>query len=112
MRRLAGAQGMLRHHSGGSPVQPSPAQPQAAPAARLKVRSPIFTKSRRGHVCSLHCTRAGQLMVYRMGSRMSGQPSCASTLESAVSTMEWMMDWGWITAGRQGQGGGLGQWEG
>lgn len=82
--------------------QPPPSAPPSALSpprgARLNVRSPIFTKSRRGHVCSLHCTRAGQLMVYRMGSRMSGQPSCASTLESAVSTMEWMMDWGWITA--------------
>ena len=24
-------------------------------------------------------------------------PTWASTDESAVSTMEWMMDWGWIT---------------
>mgnify|MGYP001810243164 CR=1 FL=1 len=29
------------------------------PATHLKVRSPILMKSRRGHVCSLHCTRSG-----------------------------------------------------
>jgi hypothetical protein len=33
-------------------------------------------KSRRGHVISLVATRSGQDIVYIMGSRMSGQPSC------------------------------------
>jgi hypothetical protein len=59
--------------------------------ACLKVRSPILTKSRRFHVCSEQGTRCGHDMVYRIGSRMSGQPSCitaqhvtpASTTETA-----------------------------
>ena len=42
----------------------------------LKVSSEHLRKSRRGQVCSLQGTRSGQDMVYRMGSRMSGQPSC------------------------------------
>ena len=29
-----------------------------------------------------------------MGSFISGQPSCANTEESAISTIEWMMLWG------------------
>ena len=41
-----------------------------------KVRSPILTKSRRGQVDSLQGTRSGHDIVYRIGSRMSGQPSC------------------------------------
>lgn len=73
----------------GPPPLVHPEPPTSTrPPAHLKVRSPILTKSRRGHVCSLHCTRSGHDMVYRMGRRMSGQPSCASTLLSAVSTME------------------------
>jgi hypothetical protein len=52
--------------------------------ARLNVRSPILTKSRRFHVCSEHGTRWGHDMVYRIGSRMSGHPSCI-TAECSVS---------------------------
>lgn len=44
--------------------------------ACLNVRSPILTKSRRFHVCSEHGTRWGHDMVYRIGNRMSGHPSC------------------------------------
>lgn len=57
-------------------------------AACLKVRSPILTKSRRFHVCSEHGTRCGHDIVYRMGSRMSGQPSCITNFNtlSAVRT--------------------------
>ena len=32
-----------------------------------------------------------------MGSRMSGNPSCAFTDPSTNSTMEWMIDCGWTT---------------
>ena len=50
------------------------------------MRSPILTKSRRFHVCSEHGTRCGHDIVYRMGSRMSGQPSCTEDdVLSAVS---------------------------
>lgn len=47
---------------------------------------------RNGGVPSGQLAAAPAHMVYRMGRRMSGQPSCASTDESAVSTMEWMID--------------------
>ena len=43
----------------------------------LKVRLLALAKSRRGQVASLQGTRSGHDIVYRMGSRMSGQPSCA-----------------------------------
>ena len=42
----------------------------------LKVKSPILTKSSGGHVDGAVATRSGHDMVYRMGSRMSGHPSC------------------------------------
>ena len=58
----------------------------------LKVRSPISMKSSLGQVSSEVMILSGQDSVYRIGRRMSGQPSWASTEESAVSTMEWMMD--------------------
>ena len=43
----------------------------------LKVSSEHLRKSRRGQVVSLQGTRSGHDIVYRMGSRMSGQPICA-----------------------------------
>ena len=56
-------------------------------AAYLNVRSPILTKSRRFHVCSEHGTRCGHDIVYRIGSRMSGQPSCiADVIHSGLGT--------------------------
>ena len=57
----------------------------------LKVSCPTSVRSRRRQGVS---SRDGQLMQYRIGSFMSGQPSWASTEESASSIMEWMMLWG------------------
>ena len=42
----------------------------------LNVSSLLLRKSRRGQVSSLQGTRSGHDMVYRIGSRMSGQPIC------------------------------------
>ena len=63
----------------------------------MNVSDDAFLKSSRGHVTSLVATRSGQLIVYMMGSRMSGQPSCASTLLSEVSIIECTMLCGWMT---------------
>lgn len=46
----------------------------------VKVSCEAFAKSRRGQVTSLQGTRSGHDMVYRIGSRMSGQPSCAQRI--------------------------------
>lgn len=42
----------------------------------VKVSCEALAKSRRGQVTSLQGTRSGHDIVYRIGSRMSGQPSC------------------------------------
>ena len=59
-----------------------------------KLSWPTSVRSKRRQGVS---SRSGQLMQYKIGSFMSGHPSWASTEESANSTIEWMIDWGWIT---------------
>eukprot|EP00955_Chlamydomonas_euryale_P089397 364463-Chlamydomonas_euryale.AAC.4 len=68
-----------------------------ARSGALNVRLLALVKSRRGQVASETMMRSGNDMVCMMGRRMSGHPSCAITDESAVSTIEWMMDCGWMT---------------
>lgn len=51
----------------------------------LKVKLLALVKSRRGHVTSEHCTRSGHDMVYRIGSLMSGQPSCTAPQHLSIS---------------------------
>ena len=50
----------------------------------LKVSWEALAKSRRGQVTSLHGTRSGQLIVYRIGNLMSGQPSCSNAIRKAI----------------------------
>ena len=49
---------------------------EAHRSGALKVRLFALVKSRRGHVLSLTGTRSGKLIVYMIGRRISGQPSC------------------------------------
>jgi hypothetical protein len=76
-----------------TPVMVPPALPAAyatfmlgyfAWSGCLNVRLLALLKSRRGHVTSLVLTRSGHDMVYMMGSRMSGQPSCRTQPQHMV----------------------------
>ncbi len=68
-----------------------------------KVSCAHLAKSRRGQVASLQGTRSGHDIVYRIGSRMSGQPSCTRPRPrvGAVQTLR-----GWLReTWRRGEGG-------
>lgn len=63
-----------------------------------------FVKSRRGHVASWTITRSGHDMVYMIGRRISGQPSCGRTQGMSSNSvrgvtkgiMEMMLHKGWL----------------
>jgi len=52
-----------------------------------KVSCAHLAKSRRGQVASLQGTRSGHDIVYRIGSRMSGHPSCATHVTAVTPTI-------------------------
>ena len=69
-------------------------QGKASRSGAAKVRGGQASRSRGS---AGFTPRLGYVMAYRMGRRISGVPSWASTAPSRNSTREWTMDWRWIT---------------
>ncbi len=66
-----------------------------------KVSCAHLAKSRRGQVASEQGTRSGHDIVYRIGRRMSGQPSCARRARASAPRR--------LSGGGSGKGGGGGR---
>ena len=66
----------------------------ASRSGAWNVRSPHLSRSSGSSGLS---ARFGHVKAYRMGSFMSGVPSCAIIAPSRYSTSEWMMLWRWTT---------------